>query len=172
MLTNNDLVLAESALRGQTVLTVYVNGEERDPSKRQQWRVELRHALDDIDRWLLGSSHAERESFAACRSLAEERLKDFTGTVRAPGWVGFFTATGEHSSGSLPAATPTMAAWSTGPSLAPYVRVLKESRRSHSFRPSAEAPATILRGLTDPPSNASGAPVFQCRFAADAPGAS
>lgn len=128
MLTNNDLVLAESALRGQTVLTVYVNGEERDPSKRQQWRLELRHALDDIDRRLVGSSHAERESFAACRALAEERLREFTGTVRAPGWVGFFTAAGEHSSGSLPAATPTMAAWSTGPSLAPYVRVLKEAR--------------------------------------------
>ena len=69
MLTYHDLVLIERALREQTVLTVYINGEERDPSKRSQWRIELRHALDDIDRWLSGSSHTERESFAARRAL-------------------------------------------------------------------------------------------------------
>ena len=128
MLTYNDLVLAERALRGQTVLTVYVNGEERDPSKRHLWRLDLRHALDDIERWLVGSSHAEREAFVACRKLADDRLNEFTGVVRAQGWVGFFTASGEHAAGPLPVATPTMAAWSTGPSLAPCVRVLKEGR--------------------------------------------
>jgi len=109
MLTYHDLVFIEGALRGQSVLTVYVNGEERDPAKRQQWRIELRHALDDLDRWLEGSSHEEREAFASCRALVEERLSAFQGAVRAPGWVGFFTRAGEHFADALPVATPTMA---------------------------------------------------------------
>lgn len=128
MLTYHEMTLIERALRDQTVLTVYVNGEERDPSKRLQWRIALRHALDDIERWLSGSSHAERESFAARRALVEERLGAFQDTIRAPGWVGFFTPDGVHLATTLPVATPTMAAWSTGPTLAPCVRVLKETR--------------------------------------------
>ena len=128
MLTYHELTLIERALRDQTVLTVYVNGEERDPSKRLQWRTVLRHALDDIERWLSGSSHTERESFAARRAMVEERLGAFQDTIRAPGWVGFFTAEGVHLATTLPVATPTMAAWSTGPTLAPCVRVLKETR--------------------------------------------
>ena len=128
MLTYHDLVRIERALREQTVLTVYINGEERDPSKRSQWRIELRHALDDIDRWLVGSSHADREAFASCRALIEERVDATQRMVRAPGWVGFFTTEGEHFASPLPVATPTMAAWSTGPALSPSVRVLKEAR--------------------------------------------
>lgn len=128
MLTYHDLVFIEGALRGQSVLTVYVNGEERDPSKFQQWRLELRNALDDIDRSLEGSANAEREAFASCRALVEERLSAFQGAIRAPGWVGFFTRAGEHFADSLPVATPTMATWSTGPGVAPCVRVLKEAR--------------------------------------------
>jgi hypothetical protein len=128
MLTYNDLVSIEGALRDRTVLTVYVNGEERDPSRNQQWRLELRHALGDLDRWLSGSSHDEREAFTSCRARVEGRLTAFHGTVRSPGWVGFFTTAGEFFASPLPVATPTMAVWSTGPSLAPCVRVLKEAR--------------------------------------------
>lgn len=128
MLTYHDMVSIEGALRERTVLSVYVNGEERDPSKRQQWRIELRHALDDIDRWLLESSHAEREVFASCRALIEEHLGGAEGAIRAPGWVGFFTTDGKHFASPVPVATPTMAVWSTGPALAPCVRVLKEAR--------------------------------------------
>ncbi|MGQ0538710.1 MAG: baeRF10 domain-containing protein [Gemmatimonadaceae bacterium] len=128
MLTYNDLVDLGHALGGQAVLSAYVNGEEKDPAKRRRWRIELRNSLDDIESWLAGSSHSDREAFATCRRLLLERLGAIRGMIRSPGWAGFFTTDGEHHAGPVPAAVPTMAVWSTGPCLTPYVRALKEER--------------------------------------------
>jgi protein required for attachment to host cells len=128
MLAYKGLVELERALRDQTVLSIYVNGELSDPAKRRRWRVDLRHAFDDIESWLKDSSHAEREGFAACRAMVEERLGAFRGTIRSPGWAGFFTTDGEQYGSALPVPMPTMAVWSTGPCLTPYMRAMKESR--------------------------------------------
>jgi hypothetical protein len=128
MLTYKNLVELETALRGRTVLSVYVNGEEPDPAKRRRWRVDLRNSLNDIQAWLEGSSHAEREAFLACRRMLLEQLDAMRGIVRGPGWSGFYTIDGATHTGPVPAPVPTMAVWSTGPCLTPYVRALKESR--------------------------------------------
>jgi hypothetical protein len=128
MLTYNDLVDLEHALAERTVLSVYINGEEKDPAKRRRWRIELKNALDDIASWLTGSSHTERESFAKCRDMVLKRLESIRGLIPAPGWAGFFTTDGEHHVGPVPAPVPIMAVWSTGPCLTPYVRALKEAR--------------------------------------------
>ena len=128
MMTYKELGGLAEALRDQTVLSVYVNGQEADPAQRRRWRLDLRHAFDDITRWLAGSSHAEREAFAKVRKMALERLQGFRETIRSPGWVGFFTTKGEVHTSPLPVAMPTMAVWSTGPCLTPYVRALKEAR--------------------------------------------
>jgi hypothetical protein len=122
------LVALAQVLKDQTVLSVYVNGEVTDPARRRQWRIELRHALDDVARWLEGSSHQEREDFARRRRMVEERMERFGASVRAPGWVGFFTSEGEFDASTLPVPVPTMAVWSTGACLAPYIRALKEAR--------------------------------------------
>lgn len=128
MLTYLDLVDLQRTLGERTVLSVYVNGEERDPAKRRRWRIDLRHSLDDIASWLKGSSHAERENFAKCRRTLLERLDTIRGTIRSPGWVGFYTTDGEQHAGPVAAGVPTMAVWSTGPCLTPYVRAFKEAR--------------------------------------------
>lgn len=128
MLTYQNLVELETALRGSTVLSVYVNGEEPDPAKRRRWRVDLRNSLNDIQSWLEGSSHAEREAFLACRRQLLEQLDAMRGIIRGPGWVAFYTTAGATHTGPVPAPVPTMAVWSTGPCLTPYVRALKEGR--------------------------------------------
>ena len=79
MLTYSDLVNLERDLRGKTVLSVYVNGEEPDLAKRRRWRIELRNALNDIETWLKGAPHAEREAFAACRRKLLERFDSMRG---------------------------------------------------------------------------------------------
>jgi hypothetical protein len=128
MLTYPDLLRLERALRGRKVLSIYVNGENTDPATRSRWRIDLRHSLDDIESWLKDSPHAEREEFAACRDMALEALEAFPEGIGAPGWVGFVTNRGAHHAGTATVAVPTMAAWSDGPCLAPYLRAIKESR--------------------------------------------
>jgi hypothetical protein len=128
MMTYRELADLAERLQEQSVLSVYINGAEPDPARRRRWRIDLRHAFDDIERWLEGATHAEREAFATCRAAALERLDGFRGTVQSPGWAGFFTIDREQRTDSLPVEMPTMAIWSTGPCLTPYLRALKEAR--------------------------------------------
>jgi hypothetical protein len=127
MLTFEKLVDLERALREKTVLSVYVNGTSSDPATRDRWSVDLRHSFDDIESWLRGSSHSEREAFAACREMALKELRALPPT-RERGWTGFFTADGPSYVGTLPVPVQTLAAWSTGACVAPYIRALKENR--------------------------------------------
>lgn len=128
MLTYGDLIDLERALRKKTVLSVYVNGTSSDPATRDRWSVDLRHSFDDIESWLRGSSHSEREAFAACRELALKELGTFPLNAEARAWMGFFTADGPEYVGTLPVAVQTLAAWSTGACVAPCIRALKENR--------------------------------------------
>ncbi|MEW5915170.1 MAG: hypothetical protein AB1762_02140 [Gemmatimonadota bacterium] len=127
MLTYSDLVDLGRALQGRTVLSVYVNWQEPDLAKRRRWRVELRHSLNDIETWLSGAPHADREAFASCRRALLERFDEMRGRFRDPGWAAFYTADGEQYAGPVAAAVPTMAVWSVGPCLTPYIRALKEA---------------------------------------------
>jgi hypothetical protein len=127
MLDREELVRLEAELRDRTVLSVYINGESHDPAKRHQWRLDLRHALDGIQASVAYSPHAEREDFARCRATLEQWLETAEGAVGAPGWAGFVTVDGAHAGGPLPVEVPTLATWSKGAAIAPYLRVLKES---------------------------------------------
>jgi hypothetical protein len=128
MLTYPDLVTLEKELREQTVLSVYLNGEGADAPTRLRWRADLRHALDDIESWLRESTHGEREAFAARRRGLEEHLDGMPGEIGALGWVAFLTEDGFRLEERVPVPVPTMAVWSTGACMAPYIRVLKEAR--------------------------------------------
>jgi hypothetical protein len=127
MLTYEELVELERSLRDRTVLSVYINGEVRDPADRRRWRVDLRHALDAIEARLADASHAERVAFAKCRKTVEEEARTFRGTVREPGWVRFIDTEGVKHSSGLPVAVPTMAVWDAGAHVAPYTRAMKAS---------------------------------------------
>jgi hypothetical protein len=128
MPTSHELAHLSDAFRDQSVLSVYVNFDVKDPANRRAWRLDLRHALDEIGKTLSAASHAERQAFARCRQKAEERLEPVDVALASPGWAGFFGAAGTEQVAELPASVPTMAAWNSGPSLAPYVRALKEGR--------------------------------------------
>lgn len=128
MPTYQDLVTLEASLRDRMVLTAYVGGGNTDPARGDAWRVDMRHSLDDIERWLNASNAHERQEFASGRELLEAELTRFPRTIGAPGWVCFVTSDGVHLSRALPVPVPTMAAWSTGPCLGPFIRALKEAR--------------------------------------------
>jgi Bacterial archaeo-eukaryotic release factor family 10 len=128
MVNFTQLIALEHSLVGTRVLSVYLDGTARDPAKQRMWRVQLDHSVDDLRVWLAGSPHAEREEFEQCLRLLDQELEAFTGNVGAPGWAAFITADRVHEASLLPVAMPTQAVWSTGMSVAPYMRALKEIR--------------------------------------------
>ena len=128
MLNFSQLVALEHSLRGTRVLSVYLDGTASDPAQQRAWRVQLDHSLDDLRVWLAGSPHAEREDFEQCVRLLDHELEAFTGNVEAHGWAAFITADRLHEASPLPVTMPTQAVWSTGISMAPYMRALKEIR--------------------------------------------
>jgi hypothetical protein len=128
MRTYPQLIELHRALKYTRVLSVYVDGTERDPANRHVWRARVTHDLDDLRKWLEGSSHAERTEFEKCAVLLGTRLRHFAGNLRAPGWVAFITAHGASEATPLPVPVRTQTVWSTGISMGPYVRALKEAR--------------------------------------------
>ena len=130
MLTRDELVSLSHLLREAQVLSVYVNGVVHDPARRLAWRVELAHALDETRRSVAGSPRAERVAFEECVTLLEDRLARLVGwgTLATPGWVGFVTHDGVRLAEPVPAPVPTLAVWSAGMCLTPYVRALKQAR--------------------------------------------
>jgi hypothetical protein len=128
MLTLQQLVTLHRALRRTPVLSVYIDGSAADPAIQRSWRVQLDRGLADLRRWLEGSSHDERKQFEACAGLLDDAIRGFGGSIRAPGWAAFITADGIQDAQALPAPMPTLAVWSTGPCVAPYIRALKEGR--------------------------------------------
>ena len=128
MLTYTQLVALERSLREKRVLSVYVHGGADDPAARLVWRRELDRSLRDLRRWLLGSSHEEREQFERSVERLGELLAAYGAGIPAPGFVAFITAELTHHSELLPVEMPTMAVWSTGMCVAPYIRALKATR--------------------------------------------
>lgn len=128
MLTYARLVTLERSLRDERVLSVYLHGAAEDPANRLVWRRELDRSLKDLRRWLIGSSHAEREQFERCVEILEERLAPHAHGLAAAGWAAFITVAGVQEAGELPVPMPTMSTWSTGMCVAPYMRALKGMR--------------------------------------------
>ena len=128
MLTRTQLAELYRTLANTRVLSVYIDGSASDPATQRAWRLQLDHSLADLRRWLDGSPRAEREEFEQCVRRLETAIADFSAGIGAPGWSAFITADQVHDSGLLPAPAPTLAVWSTGPCVAPYIRALKEPR--------------------------------------------
>lgn len=151
------LVSLSHALRDEHVLSVYIDGTARDPAARHVWRVKLDHSLKDLRTWLAESSAEERGQFEHCVALLDEQLARLPGAVGAPGWAAFITSAGVREAASLPVPMPTLAVWSTGMCIAPYIRVLKQSRpvvlvvadarkaKLYSYRAGALTPSGTVR---------------------------
>ncbi|MDO8501828.1 MAG: hypothetical protein Q7S20_08285 [Gemmatimonadaceae bacterium] len=128
MLTYTELVMLERSLHNARVLSVYLDGTAEDFAAQRAWRVQLENSLKDLRAWLADSSHTEREQFEHCVTLLEEQLAPLSPGVGARGWVAFITPEGVRVAERLPVQMPTMAVWSTGACVAPYIRALKQTR--------------------------------------------
>jgi hypothetical protein len=127
MMTLPQLSALHRSLNRELVLSVYIDGSATDFSILHLWRTQLDNALTDIREWLSGSRHAERENFEKCMRYLDETLDQFKRGFGAPGFVAFITRDGVVDSHTLPVPVPTLAIWSTGPAVAPYMRALKET---------------------------------------------
>jgi hypothetical protein len=128
MMNFPQLVALAHSLREARVLTVYLDGTATDPAQQRSWRVQLDQSLDNLRTWLSGSDKSEREAFEQCVRVLEKELEAFKENVPMPGWAAFIAADRVHEAALLPVVMPTQAVWSTGPSVAPYMRALKEVR--------------------------------------------
>jgi len=128
MLTHAQLIELERSLRDERVLSVYLHGAADDPAARLVWRTDLERSLRDLRRWLAGSSHDEREAFERCVDLLHELLAPYAAGLSSPGWSAFITDGMVQDAERLPVSMPTMAIWSTGMCVAPYIRALKATR--------------------------------------------
>jgi len=128
MLSHQELTSLSRELGDEHVLSIYLDAAFDDPARRTAWRVPVDNSIKLIRRELEASSHEERKDFEHCVELLDRELGAFGGGVGAPGWVGFITVHGVRLAEKLPAPMPTLAVWNTGICIAPYIRVLKQSR--------------------------------------------
>lgn len=128
MLTDRALGALERSLRGQRVLSVYVDGRVTDPARRTQWRTELAQAVEEQRALLAGATHAEREAFERAAAVLAAELRAVTGAIGAPGLVAFATEGGVQCLERLPVSVPLRVEWGEGIVLGPAMRALKESR--------------------------------------------
>ena len=106
-------------------LSVYIDGRVSDPAMRTRWRTELQNALD-VAR--AGVPPLEREPFLVCTTRLEQALSQFDGAIGAPGFVAFITPDQVRFAEPVATPMPTIAFWSRGARVAPYVRALEHER--------------------------------------------
>lgn len=130
MLTQAELLTLHRSLRGERVLSVYIDGSAADPAEQRSWRTQLDHHLERIRDSLDRTLPDEADRLERCLGLLASALAGLDPSIGAPGWAAFVTLDRVHESGPLPSSTPTLAKWRTGAYLAPYFRALKENRQA------------------------------------------
>lgn len=128
MLTREELTALERDLRNEKVLSVYIDGRVNDPAERRRWRQNLDNALRDAASRVPEGDKEEQGDFATCLQQIESAVAPFTGAIGDLGWVGFATPAGLRYADAVPVPMPTLARWTVGPWISPYVRALKEER--------------------------------------------
>jgi len=128
MLNLNELIELHRSLRGEKVLSVYLNGTAHDFSERDLWRRRLDHELVDLRRQLEESHPEEVEPFSAAVAHVQGALEGFVHFLPGRGWVGFATADRFVQGHPLRVPMPDLARWELGARVAPYVRALKQDR--------------------------------------------
>lgn len=128
MLTREELTALERDLRNEKVLSVYIDGRVSDPAERRQWRQNLDNSLRTAAAKVPEGDKDERAAFETCVQHIETAVASLTGAVGGVGWVGFATSAGLRYGDAVPVPMPTMARWTIGPWISPYVRALKEER--------------------------------------------
>ncbi len=125
MLGTDALVNLVRESHDMLTLSVYIDGRVTDPAMRTRWRTELQNALD-VTR--TGVPPLEREAFLVCATRLEKALSGFDGAIGSPGFVAFITPDKVRFAESVATPMPTIAFWSRGARVAPYVRALEHER--------------------------------------------
>lgn len=126
MLQQQELTDLYRTYRHVPVLSVYLHGEERDFARRAVWRRNLERGLAEAR--VVAESAAETEAFDAAATLINHALGVYQEFLPARGWVGFATADELVHGTATPAPVPDLVRWEPGLRVAPYVRVLKQTR--------------------------------------------
>ena len=130
MLTQTELLTLHRSLRGERVLSVYIDGSAADPAEQRSWRTQLDHHLDKLRDSLDKTLTGEEDRLEQCLGRLSSALASLDPSIGAPGWAAFVTSDRVHESAPLSSGTPTLAKWRTGVYLAPYFRALKEDRQT------------------------------------------
>lgn len=125
MLASDALVALVRESHDMVTLSVYIDGRVSDPVMRTRWRTELQNALD-VTR--AGVPDLERQAFLVCETRLEQALSRFDGAIGAPGYVAFITPDKVRFAEQVATPMPTIAFWSRGARVAPYVRALEHER--------------------------------------------
>ncbi len=125
MLGTDALVNLVRESHDMLTLSVYIDGRVTDPAMRTSWRIEVQNALDAAR---TGVPPVEREAFLVCATRMEQALSRFDGAIGSPGFVAFVTPDQVRFAESVSTPMPTIAFWSRGARVAPYVRALEHER--------------------------------------------
>ncbi len=125
MLGSDALVTLVRESHDVVTLSVYIDGRVSDPVMRTRWRTELQNALDVVR---AGVPDLEREPFLICETRLEQVLSRFDGAIGSPGFVAFVTPDQVRFAEPVATPMPTIAFWSRGARVAPYVRALEHER--------------------------------------------
>ncbi len=125
MLGSDALVNLVRETHDMVTLSVYIDGRVSDPAMRNRWRTELQNALDAVRS---GVPPLERQPFLVCTTRLEQALSRIDGAIGAPGFVAFITPDQVRFAEAVSTPMPTIAFWSRGARVAPYVRALENER--------------------------------------------
>ncbi len=125
MLGRDQLAGLYRELLGERVLSVYLDGGDRDPGRRQVWRMRFEHA---VDRALETTPAEELPEFRAALEHVRREIDTFDSLVPGEGWVGFATPDGLRYAELVPVRMPDLVRWERGIRVAPYLRALLAQR--------------------------------------------
>ena len=128
MLNRDQLIDLYRAHRDREVLSVYVDGDSRDPAERRAWATELEKGLSRERSRLEAEAPGELEAFDRAKDRIQESLGRYGAYLPARGWAGFATTDELAYAEELPVAMPHLVRWERGLRAAPYVRALKHDR--------------------------------------------
>lgn len=130
MLTHDRLVKLYRELEDEDVLSVYVNGEEHDPARRDAWRTRLDSGIAVVRRRIESLEDDEQlgRFERAWEQIAGELRPFQDAFLPNRGWVAFATPDRLAYAEAISAAMPDLVRWELGIRVAPYVRALKQQR--------------------------------------------
>lgn len=131
MLTYVMLRALERAMRGERVLSVYLDGGATDTGSRGAWRAGMDGAIAAIDHRLPAGDTEERHRFQrAVENVRKLLPRVATGALGTPGWIAFATADECVHVEATPSRLQPGVWWEDGLHVAPYLRGLRANHNA------------------------------------------